>query len=186
MREANSAEVARNAERDRQASLAQSDAEGRNGLAAAARHGLQGISEALRTVIAEAAPAGRMQTDRGGEWSLQLGDATLSPAGLTETAREPWRWQAPAFEVIAHTELAIRFPESRLQYAGRAHSLWFCDGFEEGLHLDRDGFHDQPHDGETQQGHPLRSPTRRQGSQSALEWHRGVPGCLAIHSPRAG
>lgn len=134
LREANSAEVSRNAERSRDDSADRTDAERREDLLAAARRGFNGLSEALREAITHAAPAARLTEGRDGAWSLQLAEATLSMSRLTPTGPDPWRWEPPAFEVIAHASLTISIPQDRYGYSGRAHSLWFCDAVDEGAY----------------------------------------------------
>jgi len=40
--------------------------------------------------------------------------------------------QPPAFDVVAHAGLGIRFPPDPLEYEGRSHSLWYCDAAKAG------------------------------------------------------
>jgi hypothetical protein len=134
LREANSAEVSRNAERSRDDSVARTDAERRDDLLAAARRSFEGLSDALREAITNAATAARLARATDGAWSLQLGPATLRLSRLTPTGPDPWRWEPPAFQVVAHASLAISIPQDPYGYAGRAHSLWFCDALDEGAY----------------------------------------------------
>ena len=51
---------------------------------------------------------------------------------FSATPSDPWQWEPPAFEVIAHASLALTTPENHYGYDGRSHSLWFCDAVEKG------------------------------------------------------
>ena len=37
------------------------------------------------------------------------------------------------FEVVAHTVISVGVPKNRSGYAGRSHSLWYCDAMEPGV-----------------------------------------------------
>jgi serine/threonine-protein kinase len=133
LREANSIQVGRQAEASRDESVAQTEAERRDALQAAARRSFESISNALRQTILEAATAARAGSNpRKGGWTLELGAATLSVSEIRNTSREPWRWEAPAFDVIAHASITLATPQNRYGYSGRSHSLWFCDAITEG------------------------------------------------------
>ncbi len=115
-------------------SAQQSLEELRRGLFSAAEQSFGGIREALKTRVLEAAPATRVLTARG--LTLQLGDGALiidpiqvAPAGCLSAFG-----YAPPFDVIAYSALAARKPRDLYDYEGRAHSLWYCDAWDEGVY----------------------------------------------------
>jgi eukaryotic-like serine/threonine-protein kinase len=95
--------------------------------AASARGILTRIGDALRDAIIAAAPSIQQEQTRGGGWSLRLGRARLSLSSPERTGMDPWRWEAPALDVICHAALDLSIPADQYQYEGRSHSLWFCD-----------------------------------------------------------
>lgn len=133
LHEANRAEVLRREELARQASIAQSAAERRADLVAAAKRLLDHISDALRNAIAEAAPATGLSARREGGWMLRLHEARLELKPMQKVQKGSWGgWDAPAFDVVAVSELNLRIPEDSYEYEGRSHALWYCDVQEEG------------------------------------------------------
>lgn len=98
----------------------------RSALADAGASSLDIISEALHRAIEANAPAASIQVRRGG-WQATLGDAALAMAGPEQTQDDPWAWEAPAFEVVAHSSIAVSIPRTQHDYEGRSHSLWYCD-----------------------------------------------------------
>lgn len=131
LQEANRQEVARRAESARRASATQTAEEARRELAESASKALTRIGDALRDAILKGAPS-TTHDQRAGVWTLHLNQASLTLPASSRTAANPWQWQAPALDVICHTELNLRIPEDRYQYEGRSHSLWFCDAQAEG------------------------------------------------------
>lgn len=132
LRDANNAEVGRQAEQSRQASVARTEAERRADLLAAARRSYEQIANEISGSITDAASAARVSRGRGSQWTIELGPASLTLTDPSATGPEPWRWEAPAFEIIAHASLMLKIPQNHYGYAGRAHSLWFCDPLEAG------------------------------------------------------
>ncbi len=132
LQQANNAEVARRADVDREQSAAQTAAERRAELVAAAKQTLERVRTDLGGALTAAAPAADLRTSPQ-EWTISLGSATLRIAGMSATRVGPWQgWDPPAFTVIAHTALSVSRPQDRSGYAGRSHSLWFCDAGIEG------------------------------------------------------
>jgi serine/threonine-protein kinase len=133
LQDAHRADVARRAEADRRKAEEQTAEERRTELYEAAARSVVGITAALLDAIEHAAPSARVKaTDRGHGWTAELGDAVLAYSGVTEVRSDPWKWQPPAFEVIAAASLSLRVPADRRGYQGRSHSLWYCDAQEAG------------------------------------------------------
>jgi eukaryotic-like serine/threonine-protein kinase len=132
LEEANLAEVARRAERERIVSANQSSTEQRSELVKAAFVSLKLIEDALFGAIADAAPAARSWRPGGRGRTLSLGQAHLEFVPAIETSPNPWNWEPPAFDVIAHSGIVLSVPTDQYGYQGRSHSLWFCDAREAG------------------------------------------------------
>ena len=131
--EAHLGEVVRRSEKARIASQARSEAERRDDLFKSAGTLLQNLYRDLLETITDAAPSVRTGRAgrRGGE-TLSLGSAQLELVAISRTPPNPWEWDPPAFDVIAHASIIIRIPRDQYGYEGRSHSLWYCDAFEEG------------------------------------------------------
>jgi eukaryotic-like serine/threonine-protein kinase len=132
LEEANLAEVARHAERERVVSANQSSAEKRSELVKAAFASLKLNEDALFGAIADAAPAARSFHPGGRGRMLGLGQANLEFVPAIETSPNPWNWEPPAFDIIAQSGIVLSIPTDQNGYGGRSHSLWFCDAREEG------------------------------------------------------
>ncbi len=101
-----------------------------------ARQLFEPIQQTLVERVLEDAPATRETSASGSRLVLQLGDGALV---VDEIQAAPADCLAapgfePAFDVIAYTAIAARKQQDRYGYAGRAHSLWFCDAHDEGVH----------------------------------------------------
>jgi eukaryotic-like serine/threonine-protein kinase len=127
LQEAHLAEVARANERERLASVARSSAERRAELYQGAVRSFDIIQSSLLETIVEAAPATHRRTGGQGGKAVGLGEAELEFFPIARTAVNPWEWDAPAFDVVAHAGLIVRLSKEHLNYKGRSHSLWFCD-----------------------------------------------------------
>lgn len=91
------------------------------------------IGEELRDTIRPVAAGAMFQEGRHHRWELALQQATLRFGGIEHTAAQPWEgWEPPAFTVVAHGLLSVTFPQDGYGYAGRSHSLWFCDAQKAG------------------------------------------------------
>jgi hypothetical protein len=91
------------------------------------------IGDALRDAVMDAAPSAKLKTWPEGNWLLTLNNAELEFLPFVKTPSEPWEgWQPPAFEVVAHGGLGVTIPANHHGYAGRSHSLWYCDAREAG------------------------------------------------------
>ncbi len=64
-----------------------------------------------------------------GEGSLSVDSIQPAPPKCLAAFGGP-----PAFDVIAHTTIAVHQPRDRYDYEGRSHSLWFCDAYDEGVY----------------------------------------------------
>jgi serine/threonine-protein kinase len=131
--EANRSEIGRQSEAVRAASIRQTEEERRDSLRTAAVSTLGRISEALKEMVMEAAPAAVVTPDRRGGWQVKLGTAELGLSGAATSRRDNWGHYPPAFDVISHATIAVTIPRYH-DYAGRSHSLWFCDAVEEGMY----------------------------------------------------
>lgn len=129
--EANRAEVGRQSEAKRAESVRQTEQEQRSTLRSDAAASLGRIGDALREMIMDAAPAANASPWSNGKWALMLGKAELSMSAMTSTGDNVWGHYRPAFDVVAHANIGVTIPRHH-DYAGRSHSLWFCDAQEEG------------------------------------------------------
>lgn len=116
------------------ASAQKSTEERRRELFNTAQQSLETILERLLERILDAAPSATVT--RSPHLIVQLGDGRLS---VDPTQPTPPKCLAafsgpPAFDVIAHTAIAVRKPRDRYDYEGRSHSLWFCDAYDEGVY----------------------------------------------------
>jgi serine/threonine-protein kinase len=127
LQEANSQEVLRRAESSRQESESRSVAEMRQELADSAGRTFMRIGDALRGAILSSAPSTAPEPTRSRGWALRLNRASLALSAQVQTSANPWHWEAPSLDVVCHADLTLTIPEDHYQYAGRSHSLWFCD-----------------------------------------------------------
>jgi serine/threonine-protein kinase len=132
LEEANLAEVARRAERERIVSANQSSTEQRSELVKAASASLKLIENALFDAIADAAPAARSWRPGGRGRTLSLDQAHLEFVPVMKTPSNPWNWEPPVFDVIVQSGIVLSVPTDQYGYQGRSHSLWFCDAREAG------------------------------------------------------
>lgn len=131
LQEAHASAVARNAETALQQSHAQSDSERRGELFEAAEASFQRLVAVLAAAIEGNAPSASASQAGARAWSISLGQGTLTLLRPKQASRDPWKWHAPAFQVIAFSQLVLRMQGSR-GYEGRSHSLWFCDAMDAG------------------------------------------------------
>jgi eukaryotic-like serine/threonine-protein kinase len=127
LRSANLSEVGRRSESERKKSEERSRAEQRAELVRSAERSLKTIQDELFAAIKEAAPAAQDSTGRNRGRTLALGSAQIEFFNVVPTGENPWDWEAPSFDVIAHSGLIVRIPRDRYDYEGRSHALWFCD-----------------------------------------------------------
>jgi serine/threonine-protein kinase len=126
-------EIVRRSEDERWASEKRSLAEVRSDLFRAGSAMLKSVQEDLIQAILEAAPSatqGRAGKVNG--TTINLGAAQLELVPVFETPTSPWEWEAPKFDVVAHSGIIVRIPRDRYEFEGRSHSLWYCDAFEVG------------------------------------------------------
>ena len=185
LQEAHRVEVERRAEAAKHESKARTEAERRTALVGAARSGFSRISRRLVDSIVNGAPSATVKRDRDDAWTITLGSGQLSLGACQPTEVDPWKWQPPAFEVLAHAALSLAIPPDPYGYGGRSHSLWFGDAQEPGLY----GWYEtaymiSPGIAAPSSSRSLRSRPRREGGQSSIDGHGRVPGCLALHPPR--
>jgi eukaryotic-like serine/threonine-protein kinase len=128
-------EVACRGNEELAASRAQTELERRKELYAAARHSLTAIARELLGVIRRDAPSVdvRPALPPAVGWTAKFKGATLSLHGPNFVARAPWDdSRCPAFDVITYASIRAVLPPKKPRgqhrgYAGRSHSLWFCD-----------------------------------------------------------
>jgi eukaryotic-like serine/threonine-protein kinase len=131
LQEANRAQVAERAEKEREASLARTEADRRSELVDAGVKLLIKVSDELRDVIQSVAPESEPTSGVYGDrpdWSLRLGGAELSVSQVDIDSPGT----TSVFDVVAHASIALTVPPGTQDYRGRAHSLWFCDAVNEG------------------------------------------------------
>jgi eukaryotic-like serine/threonine-protein kinase len=128
LQEANRAQVNRNAETARRASLAATEAERRGALLDAAAQTLEPIADALLATIEDGAPAAKRESNAVslGNAQLRIFSAQQSPASASGAGK-----RIP-FDVIAHSTVVVAMPQDTYGYEGRSHSLWFCDALVAG------------------------------------------------------
>jgi serine/threonine-protein kinase len=129
LQEVQKAVVERQGEEAARMSAEQSREEARRELFEAAKQSFNRILYTLRERALEAAPATNASAGHGG-LTLCLGDGAL----VIDTVRAAPAECLAAFDVIAYTAIAARKSRDRYDYEGRAHSLWFCDAYDEGVY----------------------------------------------------
>ena len=133
LQQANVLAVERQAEATRQQSAAQAEAERRRALYATAEQALQNTLALLdRRIKDEASAVETGHTGHGPSnmaWKLNTGSMSVDFPKSVGLGRD----QSLPFEVIAHTQIVASMPADRRGYAGRSHSLWFCDAQEPGV-----------------------------------------------------
>ena len=131
LQRANLEAVQRTAEDAVAAEALRTATERRRALFIAAQAQLTPVSDTLRSQfldhVPEAAPL------RGREWPFELNGARLLWDPVRDASMSEWGRYSPAFEVIAYCGLELSIPPGSSGYAGRAHSLWYCDACEEGV-----------------------------------------------------
>ncbi len=132
LQEANSLVVRRRAEAERQRSVAQEAAERKLELRKAADQSLERILDLLHRQIVDNAPSVQESyLPIGREWALNASNLRVN---IVRTAE--YSGFGLPFEVIAYTDISVDMPKVRewlRQYAGRSHSLWYCDAQKEGV-----------------------------------------------------
>ena len=129
LQSANALAVQRIAEEQRQQSVAKEAAELQEALREVADKSLQRVLALLdRQVMDNASSVRPSGASLPRTWSLN--DATLRMYDVTNSPRGGTPYIP--FEVIAHTTIRVTVPENQRGYAGRSHSLWYCDGQEPG------------------------------------------------------
>ncbi len=133
LQQANALAVQRRAEAARQESLAKSAAERRLELCAAADRSLKHVVALLDDQILSNAPASET-AGPSQQWLWSLNDAILSvaPSRMGEPLSGDEAYMSP-FEVMAHSSITLRIKPDSQGFAGRSHSLWYCDAQEAGV-----------------------------------------------------
>jgi eukaryotic-like serine/threonine-protein kinase len=120
---------------DAVASAATTEKERRAALLADATRVLEHLGAGLQKAILDNAPAAaRDPRSRSLGWALGLGTASIRMEPARPTPASPWGQFAPAFDVIANSEVGISIPEDRYDFNGREHSLWYCDAQQDGVY----------------------------------------------------
>ena len=132
---ANQLEVQRRAEQALRVSQELSDVERRRSLYEAAVASFSDVVRELLDVIAEEAPAARIVRSRDKFAArVELSGAVLAVSTITHTDPDPWNYDPPAFDVIAHSSIELSIPRTRHGYEGRSHSIWYCDAAQAGVY----------------------------------------------------
>ena len=131
LQQANALAVQRKTEDERQQSAAQVEAERRRALRAAAEQSLETTLLLLHQQIADNAPAVLVTGSPPKSWALN--NATLRVDQITVAVPKPNEHVQLPFDVVAQTSISLSIPRDRYGYAGRAHSLWFCDAQQAGV-----------------------------------------------------
>ncbi|WP_103341290.1 protein kinase domain-containing protein [Amycolatopsis sp. CA-126428] len=131
LREAAREEAVRRGEGARERSEQRSEDERRGRLFEAAELNLARIATTVKDTLAGAAPSAVV--DSGGTgWTIRLNQAELSLDEISGASAGCWgASERPPFDVIAHTRLTVAMPPDRFRYAGRSHSLWYCNAQDE-------------------------------------------------------
>lgn len=132
LQEANTLVVQHRAEAERQRSVAQEAAERQIELRKVADQSLERILGLLRRQIVDNAPSVQESyLPAGREWMLRAGILRIN---IVQTAKNSG-FGLP-FEVVAYTDISVDMPKVRELlggYAGRSHSLWYCDAQQAGV-----------------------------------------------------
>ena len=127
LQQANDVAVQTKAEAARLQSVAKSEAERQIALGHDASQSWTALMMLLQDAIEEHASASTPSPGLS-PWSWSLNESNLT---VTPFATPRGTVDAP-FEIIAYSSIALRIPPRRDGYAGRAHSLWYCDAQEAG------------------------------------------------------
>ena len=130
LEETNLQEVANQRKAESEASAKRSADDRRSELFRSSQAILEDVSISLYDEIVSSASAAQA-APRAASWTIRFGEACLHFGTVVETPASPWMWEAPAIEVIAHTQVSVQMPAHQ-SYGGRSHSLWDCDAREEG------------------------------------------------------
>lgn len=128
LQEANEVAAQRQAEVARQLSVEQSEAERRVSLGRDASNSWDILMQLLQGAVEEGAPDSTPSPGLS-RWSWSLNEANLTVMPFT-TLRGPV--DLP-FELIAYSSIQLLVPDQEHRYAGRSHSLWYCDAQEAGV-----------------------------------------------------
>ena len=126
LQEANAAAVQRNAREQRQMSADRSAADRLHELSVAADDRMRRILDDLNQQIRHDAPS---VVTSGDSWTWSLNDATLR---VSRVMTEQVSGTGVPFDVIAFTNISVEVPQDWIGYRGRSHSLWYCDGQQQG------------------------------------------------------
>ena len=130
MQQANAAAVAKKAKISQQQLIAQDKLEQQRQLREAANRSLTRIAKFFDSKVVENAP----MSERSGPqptWSWKLIEAKLSIEPSQPVELHPDGWSM-LFDVVAYSSIVLRTPPQST-YAGRSHSLWYCDAQEPGI-----------------------------------------------------
>ncbi len=128
--EVNQSEVRSRTEALRQASIEKEHEEKRQRLHETASTLLESIGNRVRESIQDHAPSAVIDLDEGGEAMLFVASLRGAKLGMSRPTLSD-RWDGP-FDVISEAVITVNPVQSVRGYAGRTHSLWFCDAFNEG------------------------------------------------------
>lgn len=115
-------------------SAARQETERRAGLFAAASTSLKGIVDLLLEQVRDGAPATRVVTHNQMLLAIELNQAAMSVTVPKPVGPGVWGRRDIALDVIACCRVRLHIPRNHYGYAGRSHSLWFCDGRDPGVY----------------------------------------------------
>lgn len=135
LQQANLSEVQREATREAERSVIETESERRTALFNTAEAALRQIYVELYESILENAPLATHQNVMGTstpEWILNLSDAVLTAGAITKRPRYDSGKYTPDIDVIASSVIDLSVPIDSFGYDGRSHSLWYGDVQEKG------------------------------------------------------
>jgi serine/threonine-protein kinase len=115
-------------------SAAKLETERRTELYASGSASLKGVIDLLSEQIREGAPATGVVRHSQMLLALELNQAALSVTVPRVVKPGVWHRREIAFDVIACSRIRLHIPRNYYGYAGRSHSLWFCDGWSAGVY----------------------------------------------------
>lgn len=124
-------EIERRSEALRQASIEQERQESRLLLHQSAAALLESVANRVREAIEDHAPAADISLDEGGGKMFFVASLRGAKLGMSRPILSDATWTTP-FTVVSEAVITVNPVQSVRGYAGRTHSLWYCDAFEEG------------------------------------------------------
>jgi eukaryotic-like serine/threonine-protein kinase len=115
------------------ASRAETEQERRRQLADSAGRSLQRTSTAMLETVTDLAP-GAVVRRRTEGWSVELNGVQVGLSTSIPIDDVNWGQWPPPFDIIAAATISVVIPADRSGYAGRSHSLFYCDAQRPGVY----------------------------------------------------